>query len=107
MKRIKATYPTLHVLKPAQPNLRKAIISNCERDLVNCISECVLNGLNDNIAMTGFDTRKLRKHNLAPRNLVDKQVPLSVKKRIFVRCGGFLLPFLAVVLLPLASLIAA
>jgi len=107
MKRIKANYHALHVLKASQPKLRKAIISNCDRDIVNCISECVLNVLNDNIELTGCDTRKLRKHKLALRKLVDKQVPLSGKKRLIVQREGFFLPLLAAVLPTLASLIAA
>jgi len=74
---------------------------------VNCISECVLNVLNGNIALTGCDRRKLRKHNLALRKHVDKQVPLSGKKRLIVQRGGFLLPLLECVLPTLGVLIAA
>ena len=75
MKSIKANYHTLHVLKSAQPKLRKAIILNYDMDLVNCISECVLNVINGNIALTGCDTRRLRKHKLAFRKLVYKKSP--------------------------------
>jgi len=84
MKRIKENYHTLHVLKHARPKLRKAIISNCDRDLVNCISECVFNFLNGNIALTGCVKLMLSKHKLALRKLVDKQVPLSGKKRLIL-----------------------
>ena len=59
MKCIKANYHTLRVLIKAQPKLRKAIISNCEWDFVNCISECVLNAINGNIAPTGCEKNKL------------------------------------------------
>jgi hypothetical protein len=104
---MKANYHTLYELKTAQTKLLKSILSNCDRDLVNCISECVLNVLNGNIALTGCDSRKLRKHKLALRKLVDKQVSLQGKKRIIVQSGGFLLPLLAAVLPTLASLIAA
>ena len=55
----KANYHILHVLKSSETKLRKDIISNCEKDLVNCISECFLNILNGNIELTGCDTRKL------------------------------------------------
>ena len=59
MKRIKENYHTLHVLKEARPKLRKAIISNCDRDLVNSISKCILNVLNCNITLTSCVKRKL------------------------------------------------
>ena len=63
MKRIKENYHTFHVLKHVRTKLRKPIILNCDRDLVNCISECVLNVLKGNVALTGCEKPKLRKHN--------------------------------------------
>jgi hypothetical protein len=38
MNRIKSNYHTLQVFKTARPKLRKAIISNCNSDLVNSVS---------------------------------------------------------------------
>ena len=38
--------------KTAQPKLRKAIISNSNRELLNCISECILNVLNGNFKVS-------------------------------------------------------
>ena len=107
MKRVKENVHTLHVLKNARLKLRKAFISNCYRDLVNCISECVLNVLNGNVALTGCVKRKLSKHRLALRRLVDRRVTLQGKKRLIVQRGGFLLPLMKAILPTLASLTAA
>jgi hypothetical protein len=74
---------------------------------VNCISECILNVLNGNVALTGCVNRKLSKHRLALRRLVDKRVPLYGKKRLIVHRGGFLLLLLTAILPTLASLEAA
>ena len=74
--------------KHARPKLRKAIILNCDRDLVNCISACVLNVLNGNVTLTGCVKRKLSKHKLALRKLVYKQVQNTGKKRIILQRGG-------------------
>jgi len=41
MKRVKSNYHTLHVLKTAETRMRKALVTNCNRKLVNCVSECV------------------------------------------------------------------
>jgi len=82
MKRVKTNYHTLQVLKTANPKLRKAIISKCNKELVNCISECVLNGLNGNINLTGCDMRKLQKHKATFRKVCDRRVPLSKKKKL-------------------------
>jgi hypothetical protein len=107
MKRVKETFHTLHVLKHAWPKLREAIVSKCDRDLENCISECALNVLNVNVALTGCVKLKLSKHRLALRRLVDRRVPLQGKKRFIFQRGGFLLPLLTSILPTLASLIAA
>ena len=106
MKRVKENFHTIHVLKNARPKLRKAIISNCDRHLVNCISDCALNVMNGNVALTGCVKRKLSKHRLALRRLFDRCVPLQGKKRLIVQ-RGFLLPLLTAVLPTLASLIFA
>jgi len=84
---VKSNYHALHVLKTAEPRLRKAIVSNCKKDLVNSIKECVFNALNGNIKLTGCSKRKLRKHKAALRKVADKGVPHSSKKKFIVQRG--------------------
>ena len=60
MSSMKANYHTLQVLKNAKPKLVKAIISNCNKDLLHAISECVLNVLNGNIRVGDSAKRKLK-----------------------------------------------
>jgi hypothetical protein len=102
MKRVKSNYNVLHVLKNAKPKLRKAIISNCTPDLINCISECALNVLRGTIKLSTCMKRKLRKHRGQLRKVTDKSVPLTSKRRLVVQKGGFLVPLLSAVL-PLIS----
>jgi hypothetical protein len=52
MKLVRSNYHALHVLKTATPKLRKAIVSNCDRELVHSIFECVLNVLNGNVRLS-------------------------------------------------------
>ena len=105
MKRVKTNYHTLQVLKTADPKLRKAIISMCNKEVVHCISKCILNVLSVNIKLTGCDTRKIQKHKAALRKVCDKRVPLSAKKKLIVQRGGFLLHLLSAILPTLASFI--
>ena len=84
---VKTNYHTLQVLKTADPKLRKAIISKCNKDVVHCISECILNVLNGNIKLTGSDMRKLQKHKAALCKVSDKHVPLSAKNKLIVQGG--------------------
>ena len=40
--------------------MRKAVTPNCDKELLNCISECVLKVLNGNIALTVYNKRNSR-----------------------------------------------
>ena len=107
MKRVKSKYHALHVLKTVEPKLRKAIISNCNKELVNSISECILNVWNGNVKLTGCNMRKLRNHKFTLCKVADKRVPLSTKKKLIVQRAGFLLPLLSAVLPANTSLIVS
>jgi len=105
MKRVKSNYHALHVLKTAEPTWRKALITIRNKELVNCISECVLNVLNGNLKLSDCNTRKLQKHKSELRTVADRQVSLSGRKLLIVQRGGFLLPLLSAILPKIASLI--
>ena len=105
MKRVRSNYHALHVLKTATPKLRKAIVANCDRELVNNVCESVLNVLNGNVRLSACVARKLRKHKAVLRKVADRRVPISGKKKLIVQRGGFLLPLLSAVLPALATLI--
>jgi len=68
---VKSNYHALQVLKTAEPRVQKVIVSNSKKDLVNSISECVLNVLNGNIKLKVCSKRKLRKHKAAIRKAAD------------------------------------
>jgi hypothetical protein len=105
MKRMKSNYSALELLKNAKPKLRKAIISNCDPNLLKCISECALNVLHGNVNLSGCSIRKLRKHKSQLRKVADKRVSHAKKKKLIGQRGGFLLPLLSAVLPALASLV--
>jgi len=105
MKRIKSNYYALNVLKSAQPKLQKTIISNCNRELLKCISEFILNVLKGNLKVSDCAKRKLRKHKSVLRKVADKRVTSSVKKRLINQRGGFLLSLLIAVLPTLSNLL--
>jgi hypothetical protein len=60
MKRIRSSYHTLHVLKAADPKLRKAVIANCNQETLKSIWECAFNVLLGNIPMSACRKRELR-----------------------------------------------
>ena len=105
MKRIKSSFYKLHALKDAKPKLHKAIISNCDKELIHTISEWALNVLRGNVNLTDCQKKRLRKFKKLFRTVIDKRVPLSRKKRLINQRGGFLVPLLSAVLPTLASII--
>ena len=74
----------MHVLKKARPKLRTAIVSNCNKDLLHTISECVLNFLNDKIRVGDCAKRKLKRFKTTLRLLVNKGLWLPSKKRVII-----------------------
>jgi len=104
MKRIKSNYHHLQVLKTAKLQLRKAIIKNCNSELVISISYCVLNVLNNNLKLTACQKKRLRKFKVLLRALGDKRVSISTKKGL-INQRGFLVPLLSAILPTVASLI--
>ena len=105
MKRIQSNYHTLHVLRSARPKLRKAILLNGEKELVNSRSECALNVLWGNVKLSECQKRKLHKHKAVIRKVGAKNVPVAARRQIIVQRGGFLLPLLSAVLSGLTGLL--
>ena len=103
MKRIRSHYHILQVLRTACPKLRKVIILNCGKELVNCISEINLNVLNGNLKLSDRTKRKLKKYKTLLRKLADRHVSSSAKKRLINQRGGFLFPLLTAALPILAN----
>jgi hypothetical protein len=95
MRRMRSNYHTLHVLQNASPKLRKAILSSCDKELVNTVSECVLNVLRGNVKLTNHHKRRLSKFKGQLRSLVGRRVSLTAKKSLINQRGGFLIPLLS------------
>ena len=69
--------------------IRKAILKNADKDLVDAICQCVYNLLNGNLHLSTTEKEKLTKYRHALRKLVQKST-LKQKKKILVQQGGFL-----------------
>ena len=82
---MKSNYHSLQVLKTTGRKLRKTITTNFNKDLLNSISECILNVLNGNIILSYCAKRKLKKHKSNLCSIAYKRLPLTVKKRIIVQ----------------------
>jgi len=74
----RSKFHRLNALKDARPKLRRAIIANIDKELLNSISECTLNVLKGTVKLSVCKKRKLRKFKRQLRTVVDKRVPLAI-----------------------------
>jgi hypothetical protein len=107
MKRIRSTYHNTQVLKSADPNLRKAIIANCNQEILKSICDSALNVLRGNIPLSACRKRKLRTYQDRIRKVADKSVYLSAMRKVINQRGGLLLQLLSAILPTLARLYSA
>jgi len=96
----------LRVLKQCNTKQRRALLQAADNKLLKAICECVLNVLRGTVKLNPSQKGKLRLHKETLRELANKRVPLSKKKKLIVQKGdGFLGILLAPVLQQLASLL--
>ena len=92
------TRDLLKVLSHSKPKLRKAILQNCDNDLIHTICDCVYNIVKGNVP--GIDKAAIKRLLPHKRTLIKltKKIPFKEKKRSLIQQGGFLqyiLPFIA------------
>ena len=79
----------LRVLSHCHPKIRKAILKNCENDLIHIICDCVYNVVKGNVSgLTQEKVNKLARHKI---NLISltRKVPIKEKRKILVQKGDF------------------
>ena len=79
----------LNLLGHCKARLRKAIIRNSDKDLVDAICQCVYNVLKGNVDLSESEKHRLVLYKKTLRKLVSKST-LKEKKKILVQRGGFL-----------------
>ena len=96
----------LSILASAKPNLRESIIHKCDKQLVQCICECILNLLHGNININRETLCKLKKYKNTFRKIIKKS-NLQSKKKILIQQGGFLQYLIPAVISGLSSIISS
>ena len=81
-ERVEQNVDFLKILSKCKSNMRKVILSNADKDLINNICECVHNCLNGNIELHNEIKTKLKRHKNDLRNLVGRNKSLKIKKKI-------------------------
>ena len=89
----------------AKPAVRKAILSNANKDLIYALAEIITNVLQGNVKLTEAEKAKLRRSHKALRDIVDKRTGIKAKKQLLIQQGGILSALIAPAITLLASLI--
>jgi hypothetical protein len=92
MKIVKNNLKNLEHLCKCTNTQRKAILKNANKELIQCISECVLNCLNGNIHLMKDEKTKLQKFKNNLRDLVKSRQSLKNQRNILIQKGGYILP---------------
>lgn len=89
-------------LSHCKKRYRDSILKNCDRQLAQCLCECVYNLLHGNIPLDKKSQENLHKYRYQMRHLCSKS-KLKQKKKILVQHGGFLKFLLPLVLASISN----
>ena len=103
--RLKRHVPLILVLAKAHPTICKAILRSADRNLLQCLTESVLNILKGNVKLKPSYKARLTKYHQNLRKVADNRVSLKEKQKI-VQTGGFVPALLAPLLAPLIAPLA-
>ena len=108
-KCLKNVIDNRHLLKSLATNnkkLRKVIIENSPKGLIEAICSCILNTLGGNIKLTDEDKKHLVKYKNILRKLTNKST-LKEKRKILVQKGGFLQFLFPAVITGISSIVSS
>ena len=105
MKRLHKHADTLHMLGKGSPDLCKAVIKGCNKDLITCLCEISHNILKGNVPVTTIQKKKLHRYKNTLRQLSSRQNTTLNKKKALLQKGGFLGTLLAPIIGLLGNLL--
>ena len=100
-KQLKKHFHTLNHLRKTSPEMCGHLIDSGGDDLIRTLSEICQNLLVGNIPLSQSQLAKLRKSAHTLRLVSKKSTPLKRKRAVLVQEGGFFLPALIGMALPL------
>jgi len=102
-RRVKKYLPVLKRITKLGEKAKRDFVRKCDREFLDCISECAKNVLKGNVTLTDRQKTKLRRNRNDLRALSTKKTALRKKRRILQK-GGFLSALLPPVLAILGEL---
>ena len=103
-ERTRRYLPLLKQINRLGDTAKRQLIKKCDREFLDCVSECAKNVIKGNVPLKPAQLRRLRRERSNVRALALKKTSLKKKRRILQK-GGFLDALISPVLSVLASLI--
>jgi hypothetical protein len=97
--------PILKRINRLGEKARRKLVQKCNRQLIDCFSECSKNVLKGNVPLKDSEVKKLRREKSNLKALSLKKTSLKKKRKILQK-GGFIGALLPPVLSVLSSLLA-
>ena len=104
-RRLKKHAATLYLLAKAGPRVQKAVLREADPALLTTVCECAKNILNGNVPLSPAEKRRLTLYKKQLRQLTNRRLGQTTKKRVIVQKGGFLPALLGPLIGTLAPLI--
>jgi len=101
--RVKKYIPVLKRISKLGDRARRDYVRKCDREFINCVSECAKNIIKGNVSLNDRQKARLRRNRNDLRAVSVKKTSLGKKRRI-VQKGGFLTALISPVLAALAGL---
>jgi len=103
-RRVKKYLPMLKRIAKLGDKAKRDFVRKCDKEILDCVSECAKNVIKGNVPLTARQKEKLRRSRKHLRELSVKKTTLRRKRRILQK-GGFLGALLPPVLGVLSSLL--
>ena len=84
---MKRYLPTLRRIQRLSEQSKRNLMRNCDRQLLDCFSECSKNILKGNVPLKEGQLRKLRREKKNLRALALKKTSLKAKRKILQKGG--------------------
>jgi len=96
--------PTLKRIRKMGDRAKREYVRKCDKEFLDCISECTKNVIKGNVPLTSRQMTELRRKRHDLRALSAKKTSLRTKRKILQK-GGFLTALLPPILSVLGSLL--
>jgi len=90
-------------MREAKP---RAYLKDCDRDIIDCFSECAKNVSSNNVALKKGQFDRLKKKKADVRKLAHPRTTLRQKRRILRQKGGLVTSLLVPAITALGSVLA-